>query len=192
MLHIRQSRPNLGGHYTSWAVGDDRAVDVPDTVDAVSPVSGMSTLSSRASSEIPDQAGEPDGVDNTGGDAEGGAGNTGREGGVVEPSLRPEFRRFAEWVFGPQGVGSLQLIVVGDLAYGDRAPRHNLIIRRSITDGGISDFRVISHDNLVGELEVLGEYRDALEACPVEPLLEDLDLIMWGEETVDLTRFQCS
>jgi hypothetical protein len=158
----------------SWALDDSRAVDVSEATDVASPLSGMSMFSSSpASSGAPSAAGEPDHVD-AGRDAEGVAASANRAR-VLHPSLRPVFRRFVEWAFGPQGVGSLRLVVFGNLAYGGRSPKDNLIIRRSTADGGSSNFQIIDWNSLEGNREVLGEYRDALRACPIEPLYQWLN-----------------
>ncbi len=90
---------------------------------------------------------------------------------VVHPGLRPEFCRFAEWIFGPQGVGSLHLVVFGDFAYGGRKQQNNLVLCRNTADGGNSNFRIIDHE-YGHEAEILNEYRDVLGVCPMEPLLE--------------------
>jgi hypothetical protein len=169
VLHIRQSGSD-SVHHIPWYLDDDRALDVSEATDAASPLSGMSLFSSWASSGAPSPAGEPDDVD-AGRDAEGVAASTNRAR-VSHPSLRPGFRRFVEWAFGPQGVGSLRLVVFGDLAYGGRRPRNNLIICRNTADGGNSGFQIIDWNSLEGNREVLGEYRDALRACPIEPLYE--------------------
>lgn len=83
--------------------------------------------------------------------------------------LRDELRLFAEWVFGPQGIASLQVVVFGDFAHGGRKSSHNLLLRRSTQ--GRSTFRVYGGSD--PELKrVQAEYREVLEACPVEPLFE--------------------
>jgi hypothetical protein len=173
VLHIRRSTSDFG-RYMSWALDDSRAVDVSEAADAASPLSGMSMFSSSpASSGAPSAAGEPDHVD-AGRDAEGVAASANRAR-VLHPSLRPVFRRFVEWAFGPQGVGSLRLVVFGNLAYGGRRPQDNLIICRNTANGGSSNFQIIDWNSLEGNREVLGEYRDALRACPIEPLYQWLN-----------------
>lgn len=111
-------------------------------------------------SETEEVAPGPDEEDATAGGNEAGFGRR----------LRDEFRRFVEWVFGPQGLASLQIVAFGDFAYGGRAAQNNLLFCRS-TDGR-SNFRLLSESGTEWE-EVLDEYRNALEACPVEPLLKD-------------------
>ena len=89
------------------------------------------------------------------------------------PTLRPEFCQFAEWAFGPQGIGSLCLVVYGDFAYGrSRDPGLNLergkilILCRDTSDRAKRNFRVVREDS--PQARILDEYRDALGACPIE------------------------
>jgi hypothetical protein len=121
-------------------------------------------------SGIQSPASETDGVD-SGRDAEEAVAIDAAEA-AGGPRLRPEFHRFAEWVFGPQGIGSLQLLAVGDFAYSGRIrslQEETLILCRNTGDGSMSNFRINPVDG--SEAEVLHEYRDALEACPVGPFL---------------------
>ncbi|RFU79798.1 aaa family atpase [Trichoderma arundinaceum] len=83
-------------------------------------------------------------------------------------SLRDEFGQFADWVFGPEGIPSLQSVVFGDFAHGGRVTLHNLLCHRCV-DGG-SNYRLIG-DYGPEWIEVRDEYRYAMEACPAEPLL---------------------
>lgn len=84
--------------------------------------------------------------------------------------MRNEFCRFAEWVFGPYGISSLQIMAFGDFAYGGRSITNNFLFGRN-TEGN-------SHFRLLSEYEpewknIRDEYLNALGACPVEPLLGD-------------------
>lgn len=84
--------------------------------------------------------------------------------------LRNEFRRFVDWVFGPEGIASLQIIIFGDFAYGGRVnlTRDNLVYRRCIEGG--NNHRLVSEYGAEW-VEVRDAYRNAVEACPVSPLL---------------------
>ncbi|KAF4501071.1 AAA family ATPase [Fusarium agapanthi] len=87
--------------------------------------------------------------------------------GCLGPPLQHEFRQFAEWVFGPQGIASLDIVAFGDFAYGGREAMYDLLLSRS-TDA-TSNFRILDRYGRDWE-EVPYKYRDAMEACPVEPL----------------------
>lgn len=85
--------------------------------------------------------------------------------------LRPEFRQFLEWVFGPNGVPTVQFIAYGDFSYGGRRGRRggrNLILRRG-SDGTAAIQVRLSLESLWDD--VPHQYRNLLEACPLEPLL---------------------
>lgn len=81
--------------------------------------------------------------------------------------LRPAFAQFAEWIFGPKGIHSIQLVVFGDYAHGVKHPG-NFILCRNMDDGIATHFRIIGKDH--PEADVLNQYRDALEPCPMRPL----------------------
>jgi hypothetical protein len=78
-------------------------------------------------------------------------------------NVQTEFRMFAEWVFGPQGVSSLQFLAFGDFVCG----KHNLILRRSGDEE--VNFRVLEPRSME-ESRVVDEYQDVLEACPITTL----------------------
>jgi hypothetical protein len=86
------------------------------------------------------------------------------------PRLTKEFRRFLNWVFGPEGIASLQFVIFGDFAYGGRVTRipNNLRYCRCID--GTNTYRFVGEHEREW-IEIRDAYRDAIEACPVEPLL---------------------
>ena len=84
--------------------------------------------------------------------------------------LRPKFRRFVEWIFGPQGVRSLHLLMFGDFAHGSREPLNNLVLCRNTAGGGSGNFRIVHEYDHVAE--IYDKYSDVLGVCPIEPLLE--------------------
>ena len=84
--------------------------------------------------------------------------------------LRSELRRFAEWIFGPQGVVSLHLVAFGDFAYDGRKPGNNLGLCRNTTGGGDSNFYIVHEDDHFSE--VFNDYSDVLGVCPMQPFLE--------------------
>ncbi|RGP64306.1 hypothetical protein FSPOR_8126 [Fusarium sporotrichioides] len=47
------------------------------------------------------------------------------------PPLQQSFRDFAYWVFGPEGIVSLEYIIAGDLSHGSRYSESNALIFRS-------------------------------------------------------------
>ncbi|KAJ6436651.1 Endonuclease/exonuclease/phosphatase [Purpureocillium lavendulum] len=82
--------------------------------------------------------------------------------------FRDKFRDFLKWVFGPDGIRSLHMIVFGDFAYGGRIAQKNVLLCRDF--GGNKGFRII--DAVDAEwIEVRDEYRSTIEACPTEPIL---------------------
>lgn len=82
-------------------------------------------------------------------------------------NLQPRFREFAEWVFGPNGLPTVQFIVYGDFAYDGRGFQ-NLMLRKSL--GGDAAFQVLSEFDTSWE-DVIHLYGSSLGACPVEPFL---------------------
>jgi hypothetical protein len=84
-----------------------------------------------------------------------------------EPELRNDFRHFAEWAFGPDGIPSLDIIAFGDFAYGGRENGHNVLLGRNTS--GTSNFRML--DAKTGEWkDALDKYHVAMGACPVTHL----------------------
>lgn len=83
------------------------------------------------------------------------------------PLLHQSFRDFAAWVFGQEGIKSLEYIISGDLSHGNRYCKNNFLICRSVGEGG--RYRVVSQG--IGGPEwwdVKSRFGSALEACPVE------------------------
>ncbi|KAH6952947.1 hypothetical protein DER45DRAFT_617320 [Fusarium avenaceum] len=86
------------------------------------------------------------------------------------PPLHQSFRDFADWVFGQEGIKSLDYIITGDLSHGNRYCKNNFLICRSV--GGGRRYRVISQG--IGGPEwwdVESRFGGALEACPVENIV---------------------
>ncbi|KAI0543820.1 hypothetical protein F4679DRAFT_567183 [Xylaria curta] len=88
-------------------------------------------------------------------------------------SLTPEFQDLASWVFGPDGINSLQLLAFGDFICRGRLFSFNLILRRKdapVTDGELPYHRIDPW------LERNKSISDAvcgfLEACPSTPLMD--------------------
>jgi hypothetical protein len=87
--------------------------------------------------------------------------------------LEDEFCRFADWVFGPQGVTSLHVLACGDFSYGT-SNTSNLILCRNTEGSG--NFQLLWDDSPIWS-EVFDEYRNELESCPLTQLLaEEFDL----------------
>ncbi|KAL6915512.1 hypothetical protein FSST1_007007 [Fusarium sambucinum] len=88
------------------------------------------------------------------------------------PPLLQSFRVFADWVFGPEGVKSLDYIVAGDLSHGNRYSDSNALICRSTE--GVRRYRVISQKTGGEEwVDVKSRFGRALEACPVENIVPE-------------------
>ncbi|RWA06614.1 hypothetical protein EKO27_g8502 [Xylaria grammica] len=83
--------------------------------------------------------------------------------------LRSCFRQFLEWVFGLNGLPSLQVVVFGDFAMSD--VRYTVIACRDTNES--TSFQIISpsHPKM---RTILSEYRDVLRACP-----SDLSIRTW-------------
>jgi hypothetical protein len=88
------------------------------------------------------------------------------------PPLQQSFRDFASWVFGPNGIQSLQYIVTGDLSHGNRYAANNALICRAV--GGETRYRVISQERGGPEWrDVKSRLGSALAACPAENIVPE-------------------
>jgi hypothetical protein len=88
------------------------------------------------------------------------------------PPLQQSFRVFADWVFGPEGISSLEYIVAGDLSHGSRYFESNALICRCPGEG--RRYRVISQKSGGEEWrDVRSRFGRALEACPVENIVPE-------------------
>ncbi|CAH0025784.1 unnamed protein product [Clonostachys rhizophaga] len=88
--------------------------------------------------------------------------------GEMNYALRGEFRDFAEWVFGPDGVHSLQTLVFGDLSHIShtrRFSRDQVVLVRDESESGSGNFKMVDRDEAVFTFN-LGGCLDAIEACP--------------------------
>lgn len=96
--------------------------------------------------------------------------NTGHNDSVVDDNtwagrrLRGNFRDFADWVFGPQGVASLQFVAFGDFSYGYEDDFNTFVLRRESKD--TSKYRFVDDFDEDWE-EIRNEYRNMLESCPI-------------------------
>ncbi|VUC31526.1 unnamed protein product [Clonostachys rosea] len=87
-------------------------------------------------------------------------------------ALRGEFRDFAEWAFGPDGIHSLKILVFGDLSHISDTRRftcHQIVLVRDVS--GSRNFKMVDRDEAMFILN-LGGYLDAIEACPKCTLAE--------------------
>ena len=87
------------------------------------------------------------------------------------PRLQSQFRRFAEWVFGPRGVSSLEVLLCGDFSRRGPTSRFNVVLCRR----DAQNRRRYRHVQK-GELEWQGifeEYGDSIMACPVGQLMHN-------------------
>ncbi|KAK3897012.1 f-box-like domain-containing protein [Staphylotrichum tortipilum] len=156
VLHIRQSTTLLKAFEVPWALSMDplKRYGLP----LASPQSG-------SVNPIEWAAGEADGLDsanNTTTDRTDADDPSSRKPNR-KPKLRPEFRQFAEWVFGPHGVRSLQLLVCGNYANDDWL--RQVVLERSPGGEGNGLFR----DPIVGSHrpKSVEAYRDLFEVCRV-------------------------
>lgn len=92
--------------------------------------------------------------------------------------LDPDFARFLNWVFGREGIPSLEAVAFGDFANGHMSGKylHNMFACRSsdVRQG----YRLFDCRYKVREHEwrvVADKYADFLESCPVGPRVES-----WG------------
>ena len=95
------------------------------------------------------------------------------------PKITDGVHEFAEWIFGPKGIKSTQVVVVGDFSYNGRYEDTNVRLCRSSgataqsqTKGVSGDFyrHVTSSDRMLWGL--LDKYSNVLEACPTDSILE--------------------
>ncbi|KAJ6780000.1 hypothetical protein PWT90_10460 [Aphanocladium album] len=77
-----------------------------------------------------------------------------------------EFRQFATWVFGPDGIASVQFVVYGDYSHDQRWSARNLLLYRIA--GQDEQFRGSEYS----WCDALDQYRAELSAAPPEPLLD--------------------
>jgi hypothetical protein len=84
-------------------------------------------------------------------------------------NFRPEFHRFADWIFGPDGIASVQIVVYGDFAYSRHDHPSNVALRRYA--GERMKFEIITPSTPEWN-ETLSGYYDALGACPTEPFID--------------------
>jgi len=97
-----------------------------------------------------------------------------------------EFREFANWAFGPNGLPTLKLLAFGDFSYKGRFDDHNKLLCRHI-----QSIRDLENDtSQQGEDELILRFRpvrgndrelcdlidrnaEFLEACPTEVIMSD-------------------
>lgn len=181
LLHIRQSASDFK-YYASWfqdispagvplaTTGEDLPVGEEQNEEEsnldLEDLMALSAMDSGPPSPISDTADMAPGPD----DEENAAvAESGRWGGL---QLLPETLRFASWAFGPHGILSLQVIAFGDYAHGGIATWNNFFLCRCTEEG--RRFRYLDkHEPMA--VEIREEYRNVLEACPIEPLLERED-----------------
>ncbi|KAH7173304.1 uncharacterized protein B0J16DRAFT_293380 [Fusarium flagelliforme] len=85
------------------------------------------------------------------------------------PPLQRSFRLFADWIFSPEGVTSLEYIVAGDLSHGSRYAENNVLVCRER-----ERYRVIGHKDGGEEWrDVKRRFGRALGACPVENIIPE-------------------
>lgn len=98
------------------------------------------------------------------------------------PPLTRTLNDLAQWAFGPDGLPSLEVIAFGDFSYNGRYAWGNVILSRK--RGRQCEFHkdskwpchcvfeYIEDDDAIS-WDLLDEYSDMLEACPMEPLFDD-------------------
>ncbi|KAK3299269.1 uncharacterized protein B0H64DRAFT_387927 [Chaetomium fimeti] len=145
VLHIRQPSPDSRGSEMSWALGRGQVGRGSD-ITIQSPPSEIDDVISGRCAETAAAA-------------------------MFRPGLQPRFRQFAEGVFGPQGIGSLQFLVFGDYSFGGRRHDNRLIFCRDTAADRTSNFRILARNET--DVAHLEEYRAAVRACPTRAFLEN-------------------
>jgi len=85
------------------------------------------------------------------------------------PPLQQYFRLFADWIFSPEGIISLEYIVAGDLSHGSRYAENNVLVCRQGRG-----YRVIGQKDGGEEWrDVQRRFRRALGVCPVENIIPE-------------------
>ncbi|KAF5688000.1 f-box-like domain-containing protein [Fusarium denticulatum] len=163
VLHIRQSALDLE-QCQSWAINEDAALATLSTGSDTSSESGEPFPWTDSGPTTPTGAREdvtfgPNAVEVA----------ADNNGGCHWPPLQHEFHQFVEWAFGPQGIASLDIVAFGDFAHDHRETTYNLLLSRN--NDAMSNFRVLDRYGR-DWAEVRDKYRDAMEACPVEPLFK--------------------
>ncbi|CAG9984226.1 unnamed protein product [Clonostachys byssicola] len=90
------------------------------------------------------------------------------QGEMTIDALRGEFRDFAEWVFGPDGIHSLKTLAFGDfshISHTRRFSRGQVVLVRDESDSRHGNFKMVDRDEAVFRFN-LAECLDAIEACP--------------------------
>lgn len=87
------------------------------------------------------------------------------------PPLSEDFRHFADWAFGPEGLKSLKVVFYGDASFGATIQDQVVILQRNATMP--NNYDIIRHYD--GRIDLrrnkyLRDYRDFLESCPSEEL----------------------
>ncbi|KJZ79368.1 hypothetical protein HIM_01519 [Hirsutella minnesotensis 3608] len=97
---------------------------------------------------------------------------------VGKQHLHKEFRKFAQWLFGPRGIASVDILAFGDFAYDEALEGHNFFLIRDDSDNDSPEyltdtkrweplhFRVVTADSGEGAV-IIAEWRQLLTACPV-------------------------
>ncbi|KAI1745254.1 hypothetical protein F4680DRAFT_97570 [Xylaria scruposa] len=88
-------------------------------------------------------------------------------------SMTPEFQDLVSWVFGPDGINSLQLLAFGDFSCRGRLYAYNLILCRK--DAPVADGELPYHrlDPWLARNKSLSDsVCEFLEACPSAPLMD--------------------
>ncbi|KAF2669618.1 hypothetical protein BT63DRAFT_479411 [Microthyrium microscopicum] len=89
------------------------------------------------------------------------------------------FHEFANWAFGPNGIPSLQILAYGDFSFDGRYNGKNLLLCRHQTDridaakANRDDYRHMERKDWV-LWNLLEKHANALSACPVDPLMENV------------------
>lgn len=142
-IHIRQTRSDIQ-KFGSWALRDRISPLISRARSDASSDSDLTTHTEIASFEFDDDELAPPGT-----------------------YLRNEFRHFAQWAFGPEGISSLDIIAYGDFAHGGRLSSDSVLLKRQT--GRTSHFRVLAAMGWEWK-DALDQYHVEMGACPSEQL----------------------
>lgn len=100
----------------------------------------------------------------------------------LEKMVLPSFARHLDWIFGPRGISSLEVVAFGDFAHGRNGwALHNLFVCRQPG----KRYRVFDARDKINRhewIDTAHKYKSFLESCPIGPLVdspEDRTLKWW-------------
>ncbi|KAK0665428.1 hypothetical protein QBC41DRAFT_379707 [Cercophora samala] len=93
----------------------------------------------------------------------------------LEKMLLPSFAALLDWIFGPTGISSLEVVAFGDYAHGRNGwALHNMFVSRGQPGKRYRVFDARDKTNRHEWIDTAHKYKSFLESCPVGPMVESL------------------